>query len=100
MSLWAGWLAGAAWADNYPLRHNCREPNEPWGKPDRGDVEDYHDDADKYERCLRDFALDQQEQAESHRDAARDAEDELDDFTRVEFDLGDEEGSPFGRRRW
>jgi len=96
---------GVVWADSYISAPYCQEPREPWGEVDRDDVERYHSSADEYERCFRDFILEQQSQAREHREAADSAQDQLDRFDRAELDLNEDDNGynqdPFkSRSRW
>jgi hypothetical protein len=79
-------VANIARADDWPPAHHCRKPIKPYRFTSEYEVDSFKNDVEAYERCIDEFVRQQQEAAQTHKDAAKKAIDEWNRFVR--FELG------------
>lgn len=77
--------ASGARGDDWPPSHHCRKPMKPYRFTSEYEVQSFKDEVDAYERCIDDFVRQQQEAAQTHKDAAKKALDEWNSFVRFEL---------------
>lgn len=79
-------MASGARGDDWVPTHHCRKPIKPYRFTSEYELEAFKDEVDAYERCIDEFVRQQQEAAQTHKDAAKKAVDEWNRFVR--FELG------------
>jgi hypothetical protein len=82
--LFLAFLNSSSMADMFTPSHSCHKPHRPYEFTSEYEISSYNSRVNSYRRCIEEFADEQKDAANHHRDAAREAVEEWNSYVRNE----------------